>query len=97
MNNKTALLKQAAELGTQAFKAGRGMAPAQSAELMALCAPFMKGTFENPDPKGHKMSMDLMRTYSRAWTAANLAEPIYLDGECINPWVLDAPVSLEGK
>ena len=91
MNNKTDLLKQAAELGTKAFKDGKGMAPALSAELWALCRPFMQ------DRKGHKMNMDLMRAYTRAWTAANLAEPIYLDGECINPWVLDASSSLRVK
>ncbi len=97
MNNKADLIKKAAELGTQAFKAGKGMAPALSSELMAMCSPFLKGTFENPDPKGHKMHMDLMRAYTRAWTAANLAEPIYLDSECLNPWVLDASSSLGVK
>lgn len=79
MNNKTALLTQAANLGTQAFKAGKGMAPALSKELNDMLSPFLKGTFENPDKKGLKMAMDLMKSYTNAWIVANLAEPIDLD------------------
>lgn len=85
---KAELIEKAAALGTEAFHAGKGMAPALSAELNAMMSPFLKGTFQNPDRKGYLMSMAMMRAYSRAWMAANLAQPVYLNGECVNPWVL---------
>jgi hypothetical protein len=70
------LLKQAADLGTKAFHDGKDIAPALSAELNAMLAPFLKGTFEKPDRKGHKVAIALMKAYSRAWMVANIAAPV---------------------
>lgn len=66
---KLVLCASAAELGKAAFEAGKGRAPALSAELHDLM-------FRRDEKLDHKASMAVMTAYTRAWDGANLAAPV---------------------
>jgi len=67
-NKKAAQILQASLLGTIAYQNGMPMAPCLNKELdkmIALCSWVT--------PQGEASSMEIMKAYTKAWTAAHIS------------------------